>query len=56
MNRELLDMLDELQEKRSLVVSYEEFTRASEFLILHESEFKVTNIHDDFDMITITLI
>lgn len=56
MNRDLVEMLDKLQDKRFLVVNYEEYQRLSEFLFLHDSEFKVTNVHSDLDMMTLNLL
>lgn len=56
LDRELTELLERIQDKRFLVVNYEEYQRLSEFLFLHDSEFKVTNVHSDLDMMTLHLL
>ncbi len=55
MKRELLNMLDELQEKRVLEVNYEELKDLIEFLFLHCTDFKVFGIDDEKDYCMISI-
>jgi hypothetical protein len=56
LDRDLTELLERIQDKRFLVVNYEEYQRLSEFLFLHDSDFKVTNVHSDMDMLTLNLL
>jgi hypothetical protein len=54
--RDLLIMLDELQEKRVLAVDYQEMQQVIEFLWHHNASFKVTSIDEEKDFCMIHLI
>ena len=54
--RTLFVLLGRLQHLRKLKVNYEELHRLIEFLCMHDSDFKVTNIDDENDTMIIHLI